>query len=345
MKIIVDAMGGDNAPLSVVEGAVAAAAELKTDVILAGSGEELLRCFQKLGISNLPKGIEIANTTEVITMEDDPSRAVREKRDSSMAVALNMLRDGAGAAVVSAGSTGALLSGATLVVKRIRGIRRAALAPVIPTRTGGSVLLDSGANAECSLEYLLQFAYMGSAYARCVLGKERPSVALLNIGAEESKGTDMLREAYRLLKEADRQGKLSFVGNVEGRDVFDGRADVIVCDGFSGNVLLKGMEGTAQYLMGELKDIFYKSTRTKLAAQLLKKELAGLKSKLDYGEVGGSMFLGIAKPVIKAHGSSDARAIKNAIGQAAKIAASGLAEEITARLEDMQPPAEAAGAE
>jgi glycerol-3-phosphate acyltransferase PlsX len=338
VKVIVDALGGDNAPLSVVEGAVAAAAELKTEVILVGSGEEILRCFQKLGISNLPKGIEIANTTEVITMEDDPSRAVREKKDSSMAVMLAMLRDGAGAAAVSAGSTGALLSGATLVVKRIRGIRRAALAPVIPTKTGGSVLLDSGANAECSLEYLLQFAYMGSAYARCVLGKERPSVALLNIGAEESKARNAPR-GYRA-QEGRHAGQAQFVCKHRCRDVFDGGADVIVCDGFPARAA-QGMECTALYLMGELKASSAKST-SKAAALLVKKELAGLKSKLDYGEVGGSMFLGIARPVIKAHGSSDARAIKNAIGQAAKIAASGLIDEITGLLEDMQPQAGAA---
>jgi phosphate acyltransferase len=277
-----------------------------------------------------------------VTMEDDPAKAVREKKDSSMTVMLNMLRDGGGDAAVSAGSTGALLSGATLVVKRIRGIRRAALAPLIPTKNGATVLIDCGANVECSVEYLVQFAYMGSAYAKYMLGKERPSVGLLNIGSEETKGTELLKETYKMLKEADRQGKLSFIGNIEGRDVFEGKADVIVCDGFSGNILLKSIEGTALYLTGEVKNLFYKNCRTKLAGLLVKKDIAGFKKKLDYSEVGGSIFLGITKPVIKAHGSSDAKSIKSAIGQAVKIASSGMIEEISSRLEDMKLPSSAA---
>jgi glycerol-3-phosphate acyltransferase PlsX len=340
VKIIVDAMGGDNAPLEIVKGAAQAVGAYKTDVILVGSGEEILRCFQKLGMNNIPKGIEIANTTEVVLMEDDPSKAVREKKDSSMAVMLNMLRDGAGNAAVSAGSTGALLSGATLVVKRIRGIRRAALAPIIPNKTGGSILIDCGANAECSAEYLMQFAYMGSAYAKYMFGKEFPSIGLLNIGTEETKGTEVIKEAYKLLKEASAQGKLNFIGNIESRDIFEGKVDVIVSDGFSGNILLKAIEGTALYLVGELKSLFYKNIKTKLAALLIKKDIAGFKKKLDYGEVGGSLFLGIAAPVIKAHGSSDARAIQSAIGQAVKIASSGLIEEITNRLDDMKLPSD-----
>ncbi len=339
MKIIVDAMGGDNAPLELVRGAVAAVEAYKTDVILVGSGEEILGCFQKLGLSDIPKGVEIAHAAETIGMEEEPTRAIREKKDSSMAVMLNMLRDGAGDAAVSAGSTGALLSGASLIVKRIRGIRRAALAPIIPTKKGGSVLIDCGANAECGVDYLVQFAYMGSAYAKYMFGKERPSLALLNIGSEETKGTEVLRETYKALKEAAAQDKLNFIGNIESRDIFEGDADVIVSDGFSGNILLKAVEGTALYLVGEMKSLFYKNLRTKIAALLVKKDLAGFKKKLDYGEVGGSLFLGISKPVIKAHGSSDAKAIQSAIGQAVKIASSGLIGEIGDRLEDMKLPA------
>lgn len=338
MKIIVDAMGGDNAPLEIIKGAVAAVEELKAEIILVGNGEEILRCIQKLGMNNIPKGIEIANASEVVEMEDDPSKAVREKKDSSMTVMLNMLRDGAAEAAVSAGSTGALLSGATLIVKRIRGIRRAALAPIIPGRKGGSVLIDCGANAECTPEYLLQFAYMGTAYAKYMFNIERPAIGLLNIGSEEHKGTELQKETYKLLKEASEQDKLNFIGNIEGRDVFEGRADVIVADGYSGNILLKAIEGTALYLTGELKRLFYKNIKTKLAALLIKNEIKDFKKKLDYGEVGGSIFLGIAKPVIKAHGSSDAKAIKSAIGQAMKIASTDMIKEISSRMDDMKLP-------
>ena len=341
MKIIVDAMGGDNAPLEVVKGAIAAVEELKADIMLVGNGEEILRCIQKLGMTNIPKGIEISNATEVVTMEDDPSKAVREKKDSSMTVMLNMLRDGAGEAAVSAGSTGALLSGSTLVVKRIRGIRRAALAPIIPHGKGGSVLIDCGANAECTSEYLMQFAYMGTAYAKYMFNKERPTVGLLNIGSEEHKGTELQKETYKALKEASQQDKLNFIGNIESRDVFEGRVDVIVADGYSGNILLKAIEGTALYLTGELKSMFYKNIKTKFAALLMKKDLKDFKKKLDYGEVGGSIFLGIARPVIKAHGSSDAKAIKSAIGQAMKIASTDMIKEISSRMDDIKlPPVE-----
>jgi len=336
VKIIVDAMGGDNAPLEIIKGAVAAVEELKAEIILVGN--EILRCIQKLGMNNIPKGIEIANASEVVEMEDDPSKAVREKKDSSMTVMLNMLRDGAAEAAVSAGSTGALLSGATLIVKRIRGIRRAALAPIIPGRKGGSVLIDCGANAECTPEYLLQFAYMGTAYAKYMFNIERPAIGLLNIGSEEHKGTELQKETYKLLKEASEQDKLNFIGNIEGRDVFEGRADVIVADGYSGNILLKAIEGTALYLTGELKSLFYKNIKTKLAALLIKNEIKDFKKKLDYGEVGGSIFLGIAKPVIKAHGSSDAKAIKSAIGQAMKIASTDMIKEISSRMDDMKLP-------
>jgi glycerol-3-phosphate acyltransferase PlsX len=338
LKIIVDAMGGDNAPLEVVKGAIAAVNELKAEILLVGNGEEILRCIQKLGMTNIPKGIEISNTTEVVTMEDDPSKAVREKKDSSMTVMLNMLRDGAGEAAVSAGSTGALLSGSTLVVKRIRGIRRAALAPIIPNGKGGSVLIDCGANAECTSEYLMQFAYMGTAYAKYMFNKERPTLGLLNIGSEEHKGTELQRETYKALKEAAEQDKLNFIGNIESREIFEGKADVIVADGYSGNILLKAIEGTALYLTAELKTMFYKNFKTKLAALLMKRDFKDFKKKLDYGEVGGSIFLGIAKPVIKAHGSSDAKAIKSAIGQAMKIASTDMIKEISSRMDDMKLP-------
>ena len=335
MKIIVDAMGGDNAPGEIVKGAVQAVQELETEVVLVGRAEEILRSIQNMGLTDLPKGLEIANSTQVITMEDDPARAVRDKKDSSMSVMLRMLRDGEGDAAVSAGSTGALLSGATLVVKRIRGVRRAALAPILPTKKGSCVLIDCGANAECSPEYLVQFAFMGDALARLYLGLEKPRVGLLNIGAESGKGTSLQKDAYRLLEQAGDAGKLNFIGNVEGRDVLEGACDVLVTDGFSGNVLLKTMEGTALYLTGELKSLFLSSLRTKIAALLVKKDIQGFKKKLDYREVGGTVFLGITKPVVKAHGSCDARAMKNAIAQALRLASSDMSADLVEKLADL----------
>ena len=328
MKIIVDAMGGDNAPMEIVKGAIQALEDPGTEVMLVGNTEAILRCVQELGHNNLPKGLEIANASDVVTMEDDPARAVRDKRDSSMAVMLYKLRDGEGDAAVSAGSTGALLSGATLVVKRVRGVRRAALAPILPSGDGGCILIDCGANAECSPEYLQQFAYMGSVLARSYLGKEKPRVGLLNIGAEESKGTSLQKETYALLTKDREAGRLNFVGNVEARDVFSGVCDVLVTDGFSGNVMLKAIEGTALYMSSGLKAVFLKNTLSKLAAFLVKGGLREFKKSMDYTEVGGTVFLGIQKPVVKAHGSCNAKAIHAAIRQAVKLASANPAEKL-----------------
>ena len=213
-------------------------------------------------------------------MEDDPSTATRRKKDSSMTVALNLLRDGKGDAVVSAGSTGALLTGATLIVKRINGIRRAAMAPVLPAGERGVMLIDCGANVECTAEYLLQFAYMGSFYAKKMMGCENPRVGLLNVGTEDKKGGELQHQAFALLKNADEEGRINFIGNVEGTGVFNGTADVVVTDGFTGNVLLKSTEGVIKYMMKSLKGVFYKSTKNKLAAAVLKKDL-GIMKKVD----------------------------------------------------------------
>ena len=332
MKIIVDAMGGDNAPMEIVKGAVQALEELKTEIVLVGNTEAILRCVQELGLQNLPKGLEIANASDVVTMEDDPARAVRDKKDSSMAVMLYKLRDGEADAAVSAGSTGALLSGATLVVKRVRGIRRAALAPILPSKTGGCVLIDCGANAECSPEYLQQFAYMGNVLARSYLGKKEPRIGLLNIGAEDTKGGPLQKETFALLTRDKEAGKLNFVGNVEARDVFSGACDVLVTDGFSGNVMLKAIEGTAIYMGDNLKQVFYRNALSKLAGAIVKGGLREFKKSMDYSEVGGTVFLGINKPVVKAHGSSNAKAICSAIRQAAKLASSDLAGELSVLL-------------
>ena len=268
MKIIVDAMCGDNAPRVPVLAAVKASREQKLEIALVGRGEDILKVLADNGIQELPAGMEIVHASEVVEMCDNPATAFREKKDSSLTVGLTMLKNGQGDAFVSAGSTGALLSAATLVTKRIRGIRRAAMAPVIPTTGGKAVLIDCGANAECTPEYLLQFAYLGSFYASRVLGLERPRVGLLNIGAEDSKGTDLQRETLALLRKAGEEGHLNFIGNIEAKEAIKGGCDVIVTDGFSGNILLKTMEGVGSFAGHALGDIFRKNLLTKLAAAM-----------------------------------------------------------------------------
>ncbi len=316
MRIIIDAMGGDNAPKAIVAGAIDAAREFGVDMILVGHGESILRCLNEIGLDNLPKGIEVANADDVVTMEDDPASVMREHRGSSMVLGLKMLAEGRGDAFISAGNTGALLTAATLTVKRIKGVRRAAFGPVVPTKGGSAVLIDCGANVECTPEFLLQFGFMGSVYAEHFLGIAAPRVAILNNGAEACKGTALHKNAYVLLQKAGDAGLLNFVGNVEARDAMLGAADVIVADGFSGNVMLKSVEGTALYMMSLIKALFKKNLFTKLAALLCAGGLKNLKNMLDYRETGGTALLGLTKPVIKAHGSSDARAIRSAVRQA-----------------------------
>ena len=336
MKIIVDAMGGDNAPGCMVRGALEAVREYKAEVILVGKGEAILKALSEAGMGELPVGLEIAHADQVVTMEDNPATAYKEKKNSSLTVGLTMLKEGKGDAFVTAGSTGALLSAATLIAKRIRGIRRAALAPVLPG--SGAVLLDCGATAECTAEYLLQYAFMGSYYAEHALGKPEPRVGLLNIGAESTKGTDLQLEAYALLKKAGEEGRINFVGNVEAREAVNGAVDVIVADGYSGNIMLKAMEGTGIMLVQELKKMFYKNIKTKLAALLVKDGLGNLKKMMDSNEVGGTALLGISKPVIKAHGSANDVAVKNAIRQAIQFAGSGIIEDITENVSHMRLP-------
>ncbi len=335
MKIIVDAMGGDNAPRSNVEGALEAVRELGLEVALVGRGDEILAVLREMGMNEPPPGLEIVHTAEVVEMEDNPATAFKEKKDSSLTVGLTLVKEGKGDAFVSAGSTGALLSAATLITKRIRGIRRAALAPKLPI-PGGAILIDAGATAECTPEYLLQFAFMGSYYAEHILGKPEPRVGLLNIGAEESKGTDLQRESYALLKAADKEWRIHFVGNIEAREAVLGGVDVIVCDGYSGNIFLKTLEGTALLMAGEMKKMFKKNPVSKVAAVLVSGGLRDIKKMLDSREIGGTALLGISRPVIKAHGSSDGYAIKNAIAQAQKFAASGIVENIAENMEYMR---------
>ena len=336
MKIIVDAMGGDNAPAEIVKGALSVHGEQGIEIVLVGREEEILSAAG----GALPAGVQVVNARETIEICDDPASAFKKKKDSSITVGLTMLKNGEGDAFVSAGSTGALLSAATLVVKRVRGIRRAALCPVIPTAKGQAVLIDCGANAECTVEYLTQFAYLGSFYARRVLGIERPRVGLLNIGAEPSKGDTLRHETYPVLQAAGERGELNFIGNIEAKEAVLGGCDVIVADGFTGNIMLKSVEGVGSFLGREVKGMFLKSLTTKLAAVLMKGSLREFKAKLDPDSVGGTAFLGISKPVIKAHGSSGASAIAQAVRQAAAVAGSGIIADIEAAAGTMHPPAE-----
>ena len=338
MKIILDAMGGDHAPEAPVMGAVAAAKLYHAQITLVGRGQEILDVLKKNGIDNLPDGIQIANADDVVDMHDDPAEAVRKKKNSSMMVGLRMLAEEQGDAFVSAGSTGALLSGATLIVKRVKGIRRAAMGPAMPNKAGGkTVILDCGANAECTPEFLLQFGLVGSLYAKKYLGVENPKIGLLNIGTEDTKGTPLQKEAYALLKDAGQKGIINFVGNVEARDVPLGAVDVVVCDGFSGNVLLKSIEGTASFMGSMVGRMFKKNIITKLGALCCSSGIKSLKKLLDYREIGGTQFLGIRNPVIKAHGSSDALAFRNAVKQAMDAVQSDISQELEQGLAALNP--------
>lgn len=333
MKLIIDAMSGDNAPEAIVSGCVMAAREFGQEYVLVGREDVIRDLLKKENAEDLP--ISIHPAADVIDMHDDPATAVRRKKDSSMSAALYLLRDGGGDAVISAGNTGALLSGATLVNKRIKGIRRAALPTALPCKGGRVLLLDSGANAECTPEYLLQFAYMGSFYMEKVMGVKNPRVGLVNNGAEDTKGDTLRKETYQMLQQAAAEGRINFVGNVEGSDVPKGACDVAVADGFTGNVMLKTVEGVASFLMGELKSMFLQSTRTKLAYLLLKPAMGGLKKMMSASEVGGAPFLGISKPVFKAHGSSDARAIRSAVKQAMAYVNADVVSEIERNMDHM----------
>ena len=334
MRIILDAMGGDNAPQAPVMGALQAAKDFGAQITLVGRGEEILNVMRAQGIDTLPEGIEIAHADDVVDMHDDPAAVVRKRKNSSMIVGLKMLSDGLGDAFVSAGSTGALLTGATLIVKRVKGVRRAAMGPVMPNKAGGrTVILDCGANAECTPEFLLQFGLIGSLYAKKYLGVTKPRVGLLNIGTEDSKGTDLQKQAHALLTGASEKGILNFVGNVEARDVPLGAVDVIVCDGFSGNVLLKTIEGTAAFMGSLMKHkIFKRNFFSKIGYLFCKPGVDEVMKMMDYREIGGTAFLGIKKPVIKAHGSSDAVAFRNAVRQAMDTAKSDISQELEAGL-------------
>lgn len=323
MRIVVDGMGGDNAPKAIVGGVVEAIKEYNIDIIITGDKELLEQEFASYEFDR--SKLEIIHTTEVIENEDKPVQAVRRKKDSSMVVALNLVKEGKADAIVSAGSTGALLTGATLIVGRIKGIDRPCLCPCMPNiEKGMTIIADGGANADCKPRNLSEFAMMGDIYLKKVLGIKNPRIGLGNIGSEEGKGNELVKAAYEELKTMD----LNFVGNIEGRDAISSKADVIVCDGFTGNIILKTCEGVAMGMMKLMKESLMSSTKGKIGAFLIKDDLRKLKAFLDYSEYGGAPFLGVKGGVIKAHGSSNSKAIKNAINQAIKFAQGNVVEDI-----------------
>ena len=335
MRIILDTMGGDNAPDALVRGALLAQKEQQADITLVGHAEKISCVLKAEGLDVPPPGMDIVHASQVITMEDHPSSAIKEKPDSSVVVGLRLLAEGRGDALVSAGNTGALLTGATLIVKRIKGIRRAALSPLIPTVRNGSLLIDCGANVECTPEHLLQFAFMGSLYVQHVVGIDKPRVGLLNIGAEESKGDELHRQVYRMLRQVHEEGRILFIGNVEGRDITSGVADVVVADGFSGNIMLKTTEGMGLFFADLMKQILKKNMLTKLGALSARSDLRNFAKMVDYSEHGGAPFLGVSRPVIKAHGSSNPRATASAVRQAIHFAESGVTQKIMENIDYM----------
>ena len=309
MKIIVDAFGGDNAPLAPIQGAIDAHNEYGVDIILTGDEATIQRVAADNGMSL--NGITIVHAPDVFTNDDQPSSIrSKAKANTSMAVGLNLLKKGEGDAFVSAGNSGALGAGAMFIVKRIKGIQRVAFAPVMPNYESYFMLIDSGVNTDVRPKALQQFAMMGSIYMNKVLGFERPRVGLANVGTEEHKGDPLRQETYVLLKDTP---SINFIGNVEGRDIPLNGADVVVCDGFTGNMILKTYEGVAIALMKKIKGVFYKNFKTKLAGAIVRNDMKELKKSMDYDEVGGAPVLGCAKPVFKAHGSANAKTIKNAI--------------------------------
>lgn len=307
MRIIVDAFGGDNAPLEILKGCELAVKEYGIDILLTGS-EEIIRKVASENNISLEK-MEIVDTPDVITMEDDPLSVVKTKKTSSMAEGFRRLAAGEGDAFVSAGNSGAMVTGATMIVKRIKGVRRVAFAPVMPKSKDFFMLIDSGANTECTPEMLCQFGIMGSTYMEKVLHVKNPRVGLANVGTEEHKGTENVRNAYALLSKSS----LNFVGNIEARDIPEDAADVVVADGFTGNIILKLYEGVALTLLSKIKGVFKQSLKNKLAAALVLKDMKAFKKTVDYNEFGGAPVIGARKPVFKAHGSAMAQTFKNAI--------------------------------
>lgn len=311
MKIALDAMGGDHAPLEIIKGALEAIAEYDyiEKVYLVGKPDPIAKILKDLDKANQHK-LEIVPAMEVIEMEDHPAAVYRSKKDASITVATKLVKNGEADVVLSAGSTGGQMVAALFGLGRIKGIARPAIGCVIPSYIGGKLLVDSGANTNVDVQNLVQFAQMGSVFMQCVLGIEKPQVGLINNGAEETKGSDLTQAAYQALKTT---GGIHFIGNIEGRDIPAGAADVMVCDGFTGNIVLKVMEGMGKTIMTMLEEEVMASTRNKLGAALMKPALRGLKHKMDYAEYGGAPLLGVNGISVVCHGSSKAKAIRNAV--------------------------------
>lgn len=323
MKIIVDAFGGDNAPLEILRGCAEAVAEYGFEIVLVGKKDEIKRVAKENNIF-LYK-MTIIDAPDVIGMDEKPTEIMKSKINSSMAVGIKSLAAGEGDVFVSAGNSGALAVGATMIAKRIKGIKRCAFAPVMPKNKGCFMLIDSGANVDCRPEMLKQFGIMGSIYMEKVMKIENPRVGLANVGVEEHKGGEFQKDTYKLLKDSP----INFIGNVEARDIPDDGADVIVTDGFTGNIILKLFEGVALTLMGKVKEVFSKNAKTKLAGAIVLPEMKELKNSIDYDEFGGAPIMGVAKPVFKIHGNAKDRAVKNALRLAAAYAEANVIEEIT----------------
>ncbi|MBR4657731.1 MAG: phosphate acyltransferase PlsX [Clostridia bacterium] len=332
MKIVIDAYGGDNAPRAVIEGTALALNEWNDmEFILSGREAEIRAELERSGIADSDR-IEIVNADSVITCEEQPTVAIKQKKDSSLVVALNIMAEKKADCFISGGSTGAVLTGATLIVRRIPGVKRPALAPVIPTADAPFLLIDCGANADCKPEYLQQFAIMGSAYMQGVMGVESPRVGLVNNGAEESKGSELAKAAHALLKETN----VNFKGNCEGRDIFSGDFDVVVTDGFTGNIILKEAEGFSSALFKIMKRELTSSFITKIGAAIAKPAFKSVKKIMDYKEYGGAPLLGINGGIIKAHGSSDSKAFLSAIRQARKYVFGGVTEKIASGIAQIE---------
>lgn len=330
MNIIVDAFGGDNAPLAVIQGCAMAVEKLDVDITLAGDEKIIKETAEKNNIS-LDR-ISIIHAESVIDIHEEPTEIIKSRSDCSMAVGLKNLHDGSGDAFVSAGSTGALVVGSTFIAKRLKGIKRPALAPIMPSDKGYFMLMDGGANVDCRADMLVQFAVMGSAYMESVMGIKNPKVGLVNVGSEDTKGRELEIEAYKKLSSS----KLNFGGNIEAREIPDSDFDVIVTDGFTGNVILKLYEGMGTYFAHMLKGMLKKNLLSKLASLMIMDGINDFKKKMDYSEVGGAVLMGVSKPVIKAHGSSDAKAFYNAVRQAKQCVDGKVIDKITEGLAELK---------
>ena len=338
MKILLDAMGGDNAPDAVIKGAVKAVSEIKSEIVLIGN-EEIINAkvkefFDKEKISDISDRLSIKHATEQIEMEDTPTVAIKQKKDSSMVVGFRMLKEGEGDVFISAGNSGALLTGATLLVGRIKGIDRPAIAPMLPAYKKSFMLMDAGANTNCKPLNLVQFAQMSTIYLKNTFGIEKPRIGLLNIGTEETKGNELVKETYNILKEQSEELGINFIGNVEGRDCFSGEVDAVITDGFTGNVFLKTTEGLGKLVKRNLTESLKRNIWTTLCAIPCLPAIKRFSKTMDYKEYGGALFLGVKKPVVKAHGSSDEYLFYFTLKQAENFVKSGAVEKMKEEFEN-----------